>query len=292
MNTTTTMSRESHAATAINPLETIGGMGLPRQSEPSSFDEKLEVWRRCRVELSELPLEAAADDEDRLCNALEAAERKLMGQRVESASDLRALAEIIWPDPSSIPPRQMMTTFFAALRQLDRSASRTFDPKAWVSQFKRGDGGWVERDGEILLLSPTPQSDLIAALFWEMETRGARELVENEIRRRAAVPDGPQSAWTKAVSAYQATKAELDAHQFTTNNSKLGTDECTAYENKTERLANKHSAALEALFVCPSPNAEALRFKLRLFASEQLSDWHRNHEFADLLATEADRLLS
>lgn len=275
-------------------MERIGGVAAAQATvtkEPTRFQKALAVWLARRNELNEAPLDIDQRREDELTDLLFAAEEKVLSESPSSFSELRALTELIFQDPGSMPSPHLLSALFAALRKLDGNGpSPTFNAKDWLRYFERANGGWIERDGEIVLVHPAKPSDLMQELLWVLETRDGLAAVRDEIRSRSGRPS--HSEWPTLLSRYLAAEARMNVHEAVIDSSAFGSPENIAHEELTAKLADEHSAALEALFAYPSPSVEAFRAKVRLYHTQQLYDWTDAGTFARVLAEEAERFTS
>ncbi|MBY8335892.1 hypothetical protein KYN89_02405 [Alteriqipengyuania sp. NZ-12B] len=134
------------------------------------------------------PLDNDQQAEDARYSVMIEAERKLFATKPRTVTDVRALAEIAFRDPDSIPGADLIGSVLNGLRDLDDNApSPTFDPEQWLVLYERCGGGWVRPAGrELTLCAPVPASDGIQASLWELETRGGREQVLRLIEEREA----------------------------------------------------------------------------------------------------------
>lgn len=257
----------------------------------SRFDEVLADYNQHREWLDNLPVQSDADIETRFMDALGAAEQRLLRTPVGNVSDLRAMAEIIWQDRDGLPSSKMLSAFFDNLRRLDGNApSRTFNPAPWLDWFERHGGGWIERDGEIVLLVPHGERDLITDAMWQLETRGALEQVKALIREQGTETDDNKPAWGALLSLYQTAKARLDEH-CAQPSPEFDDAECDAYEAKTDKLATEHADLFVELMLAPAPDAAGLAYKMAAYANVVGGDaWDRGAEMVAQLAQDARNL--
>lgn len=183
----------------------------------SRFDAALAEYLRERDRLEAMPVETTSrEDEGRAMEAMAAAEDRLFRHAPQTVSDVRALAEITWRDPDSIPDASMIGAVINGLRQLDGNApSRTFAPESWLRNYERLGGGWTNVEGEVSLLAPVPSHDGLQAMLWELDTRGGREQVKVAIR---SLPDGALTipaavCWQSLCRAYDEAAEAVKAHE-------------------------------------------------------------------------------
>ena len=260
---------------------------------PSAFDAALSTYVARRDTLNGLPHDADQASEDSLADLLTAAERRLIDTPTTKISDIRAIAEMIWCSPDAVPDAYQLRRLFEELRRLDDDGPcRTFNAAHWLAWFERNGGGWIDRDGEIILVAPANgAADLVEDALWYLETRDGIAQVKEHIRNKPKATTETPPTWEDLLRDYRAAKEKLDQHCALPSPT-LIESEIEAYEAKTDGLTDTHSELMEAIMLYPSPNAAAVAFKMRLFAKEQLSDWHRNHEFSRIIADEAERLIS
>lgn len=262
--------------------------------EPSAFDAALADYMKTRAVLNELPAHIGGDEERRLMDAQGVAEDRLFRQPPKSIADIRALAEIAWQDPASLPTSDMIATVLKGLRSLDGNApSRTFDAKWWLYSFERFGGGYVVRGDEVLIVTPIPQSEALIGLLWELETRGGREQVKAAIREREAAKANPKG-WRELRERVEAEDARLRANDQTSQVAAFGTPECEAAEARTAQIVESYDAAVDAIMRFPAPNPEALRYKLAILATERFTIGHDDNaaDFARQVKADADALLA
>ena len=255
-------------------------------TEQSAFTRALDEWLSNRRALDALPV-TDTEVETRFMDALSAAERRLFKATPKTIADVRALAEIAWQDADSLPPRELVASILMNLRRLDNDApSRTFNPEAWLSWFERSGGGWVEREGEIILLVPSTGNN-VADAMWQLETLGGLEQVRELIRQRHVPQTAPVQTWGTLKSAYETASARLDEH-CAIRSPEVGDDAIDNYETKTGVLADARADALTDLILFPAPNCKALAFKLRAYDAVIGGDsWTRGSELVAQLAADA-----
>lgn len=260
-------------------------------AQHTGFDKALELYNRRTASLDALPSNVSQDMETEACDLRTAAERQLFRQKVHSVADVRALAEVIFLDPDALPMPEHTTALLNALRSLDkRNPSRTFNPSAWLRALERHGGGWVMQDDEVSFLYPGNKPEVIDSLMWELETRDGCEAVKEEIRKREASSVEAKPTWQTLLSAYQTADARLKEHSAEVDTSKCGSPENVAHEAKTDRLADEHTEALEALLRYPSPDKAAFAFKARVLAEHQAYQWATGKELTGIIADEAEQL--
>ncbi|MEP2736728.1 MAG: hypothetical protein ABJP34_10570 [Erythrobacter sp.] len=268
-------------------METITETRPQSQPTKTAFQVALDTWIARRDALNLCNDDARSDE---LGDLLFAAERALLKQPVNNISDLRSLSEVIWQDPHSYPSDALIAVFFKALRGLDNNAeSATFNAANWLSHFERFGGGWVETDGAVKLVHPVEQSDAMDDLIWELETRDGLKAVKAAILAKAKQLEEPVCDWAKLLSAFQTADLALAAHGDETPHP-AGSPENEAREAKTDALVDASTDALVTLMRFPSPDGTAYRTKAKLYADHHCHDWNEAHEFAQILASEAERL--
>lgn len=289
-----TISESRTLSNEAADMDRIGGIAAARSTaakEPSRFQKALAVWIARRNELNDAPLDIGQQREDELTDLLYAAEEKVLSESPTTLSELRALAEMIFQDRGSMPSPHLLSALFAGIRKLDGNGpSPTLNAKDWLRYFERENGGWVERDGEIVLIHPAKPSDLMSDLLWVLETRNGFSAVKAEIVARSETP--AQDGWPTLFARYMAAEARLNVHEAMIDCSVCGSPENIAHEELTAKLADDHTEALEALFTYPSPDIDAFRTKIRLYHTQQLFDWTDAGIFARVLAEEAERFAS
>lgn len=166
-------------------MQTATTIAPNAHASDSKFAIALATWRRRRDHQEAMPLNGCQEAEDDAWAATAYAEDVLVRTPAQTLSDLRAKAEIIWCDAGSVPSDEYVAAFFADLCNLTgNEQSRTFDAAGWLSWFERIGGGWVEREGDIILMAP--DQDQLKDAFWMLNTRGGREAVKAVIRERIA----------------------------------------------------------------------------------------------------------
>ena len=262
----------------------------------SRFDEALTEYLRERDRLEAMPVETTSrEDEGRAMEAMAAAERRLFNKTPQTVSDVRALAEIAWRDPDSLPDVSMIGAVINGLRQIDGNApSRTFEPDSWLRNYERLGGGWTNVEGEVSLLAPVPTPEGLQAMLWELDTRGGREQVKAAIR---SLPDGaitvPASVrWQSLCRAYDEAAEAMKAHEAIKNPHRYDSPECEAHEAETERLAIAEGEAFDAMMLHPAPDTAALAFKLAAQSSfTKGQHWPTADKIAARLAADAATIL-
>lgn len=154
----------------------------------ANFARALAAFNYARDTLNASPEDVTPEHEDMLSDAYHCAFDRAMTTPASSTSDLRAKFEILWEDANSIPRTEHLAAMMADLVRLTSAEpSRTFNPDTWLRNFERFGGGWIERAGEVVLVTPTdPKSrDAIQDLMFQLEGCNARETVNATIRGRA-----------------------------------------------------------------------------------------------------------
>lgn len=266
----------------------------------SAFDRALAEYLRAREALDATPVDTTSSEDELLAmDAIAAAERRLFQQTPKDLADVRALAEIAFTDPDSIPGMDLIGAVLNGIRQFDHEPSRIFNPGRWIEQFKRSGGGWVVTDDQVALLSPVPQTDAIESLLWELRTRGGEEQVKLIIRETEPVASPTRISTTRAQWEHIQRRYEVETARMAENegNPYQGTvddPECEKAEALTAQIVEAYDAVAEELLRFPAPDAGALRFKLALMACDHFGAFNSRHsrEFAQVIAADAARLLA
>jgi len=112
--------------------------------------------------------------------ALRAAQDRLMAVPATNLDQLRAKADAMFFDLSSVVERDHIVSFMSDLVELTGGLqSITFDPTAWLDLFTRRGGSWKFCGGELLFF--VPETDLARESMAELEMRGGRAAVESLI---------------------------------------------------------------------------------------------------------------
>lgn len=248
-------------------------------TKPSSFQKTLAEYLDCLRRLEGKPA-----NEQALLDSLHASECSLLEETPQTVADLRALAEIIWQDQDGVPSSEMLRSFFRALRTLTGGEpSQTFDAGAWLNWFETHNGGWIERDGDILLLWPEGDNAAMQLddLRFVLETRAGHAQVIAEIRRRQIERESKCAvsapSWSQSVAAYEAANADLNA---------APDDE----EQLIDTLVDARTAAIETLFATPAPDCSAVAFKLSVYQQAELQNWNKASRYLGLVSKDAERL--
>lgn len=271
-----------------------------RAREESAFDRCLAEYLQAREALDALPVDTTSADDERIAmDAMCAAERRLFKQTPQNIADVRALAEVAFTDPDSIPGMDLIGAVLTGIRAFDPAPSRVFDPAKWVEQFREYGGGWVVRDGRVDLLTPVPASDTLTTLMWELRTRGGEEQVKSIIRdldpaARIATGERERAKWEHIQRRYEIEAARMAENEGRPYRGTLDDPECEKAEELTARIVEAYDAVAEELLRFPAPDAEALRFKLALMACDHFGAFNNRHapEFAKIIAADAARILS
>lgn len=148
------------------------------------FDEALTALRARRAALDAVPMDNDAES-DAAIDALFFAERRVMQIPADSISDFRAKFELLFNDGSTTTDPESLAPLFADLHRLTaHEPCRTLTPESWLAHFEACGGGWIEREGEILLLFPDRGKSEYSQ--WLLETRGLRHGAIELIRQRSA----------------------------------------------------------------------------------------------------------
>ncbi len=266
----------------------------------SGFDRSLAEYLRARDALDAKPVETTScEDEQLAMDAVAAAENRLFKQTPRSLADVRALAEIAFTDPDSIPGMDLIGAVMNGIRQFDHEPSRIFNPGRWIEQFKRSGGGWVVTDDQVALLSPFPQTDAIDCLLWELRTRGGEEQVKSIIRETElvaapALATASRLHWEHIQRRYEVEAARMAENEGNPYQGTVDDPECERAEALTAQIVEAYDAVAEELMRFPAPDVEALQFKLALMACDHFGAFNsrQSHEFAQVIAADAARLLA
>lgn len=151
------------------------------------FAIALSDFLAARTTLNSLPPSVTNDVETACGDAFTYAEDRLISTPAKTVSDLRAKMEVIWNDPAALPTPETIRAVMADVHALtDHEPSRIFDAPAWLAWFEQQGGGWIEREGEIILLIPD-KSDLnrMDDIMHELAACDGRDAVCNVIRERS-----------------------------------------------------------------------------------------------------------
>ncbi|KZY55398.1 hypothetical protein A3736_01865 [Erythrobacter sp. HI0063] len=264
-------------------------------STQSAFDRAIADYGHARAALDALPVETTSSEVEQIAmDAVYTAERRLLRQSPQNVSDVRAMAEIVWADPDSIPCEDSIAAVLNGLRKLDGKPSRTFSATAWLVQFERLGGGWTDVEGEVSLLTPVPTNDGLKSLLWQLDTTGGREQVKAAIRSKSDAVSAvvAPTDWDTLCRNYERAKSAVDAHHAIGNPHPFGSAECNLQEATMETLATAQGDAFTALMLFPAPNAAALAYKLATQLTFLGGDqWHESSAIAKQLAADAASLL-
>ena len=242
----------------------------------NSFARILDTWRTRRRAYDTLPLDDT-EAESAASDALSSAENELFSTPAGTIGDFRAKFEIAFPDTYTSISDLALRGLFADLRRLDGDApSRTFDARKWLARFEQLGGGWVDREGEIVLL--VPDGARIEYPLWELDTRGAREAVYDLIRERGTSGAEPASyGFQDAVAAYRRARDEYE-RICRKGDDEAGRTACTATDK-----------AFEGMLRVPSETVADIATKLETMIFEyQESTWDEDR--CRLIADDARRL--
>lgn len=124
------------------------------------FAAALDAFVFARDALNNQPANSAAEAEDFHSEAYHGTFDRLMKTKAADVSDLRAKLEALWEDPQATPRTEHMLAIMQDMLALtDAEPSRTFNPAIWLQSFERFGGGWIERNGELVLLVPHGSTD-------------------------------------------------------------------------------------------------------------------------------------
>lgn len=157
------------------------------------FAAALEAYIYARDALNNQPDANSNEQCELLSDAYQSAHERLITTKVADVSDFRAKMEALWEDPHSIPPVQYLQAMMQDLLVLtDAEPSRTFNAEHWLHHFERFGGGWIERNGELVLLVPHGSTDgytqdAIADLMFTLEACHGRDAVIEAIRSKTSL---------------------------------------------------------------------------------------------------------
>lgn len=124
------------------------------------FAAALAAHNFARDALNNQPPSTGEDENDLLADAYATALDRLLKTNAADVSDLRAKMEVLFEDTHSIPRADHVQSIMQDLLALtDAEPSRTFNPDTWLQSFERMGGGWIERNGELVLLVPHGSTD-------------------------------------------------------------------------------------------------------------------------------------
>jgi hypothetical protein len=157
-------------------------------TEQDYFANALSLSLAAIQRLNNLPEGISLEDEEIVSHAYSTLEDRLIATPAATISDLRAKMEVVFHDIAATPRPETLLTLMRDLHSLTgHEPSRYFDPAAWLKWFQRWGGGWVEREGEIILVVPDGPNapGPIKDVMFELEACDARKLVEQFIRERS-----------------------------------------------------------------------------------------------------------
>ena len=167
--------------------------------------------------------------------------------------------------------------------------SEAFDPATWLADFEANAGGYiVTPDSDVRLVrsvvTGTPEQHAQAAAMEAALTPEQTQAVADLIRSRRQAPDHGSPTWADLKRNYLAAEEALSDYCSGSAQSRA--------QREVDRLCDKHANALDALLLAPSPDLEALAFKLELHAAQTINKgWHAAGTIADVLAEDARRLI-
>lgn len=271
-----------------------------RTPQQTAFDRALAEYLLARDTLDSLPVETATREAETLAmDAMGAAEGRLFRQTPQNIADVRALAEIAFNDPDSLPGWDLIGAVLNGLRLFDYEPSRVFSAAKWVDTYRRFGGGWVVTDEGVQLLMPVPASDTLESLMWELQTRGGEDavkaiIVSGEPVASPAIETSDRRTWGNIKRRFEVEAARMDANEATPYQGTIDDPECAKAEALTAQIVDAYDACAEELLRFPAPDAEALRYKLVVMASDYFASINERHygELAKIVAADAERLLA
>ena len=183
---------------------------------------------------------------------------------------------------------QIIRNDFARLES-GQPQTAAFDPAAWLADFEANAGGYiVTPDNDVRLVrsvvTGTRKQHAQAAAMEAALTPEQTEAVAALIGSRRQVSDHDNPTWADLKRDYLAAEKALSDHCSGSKQSRA--------QREVDRLCDKHANALDALLLAPSPDLEALAFKLQIHAAQTVNDgWHTAGTIADIRAEDARRLI-
>ncbi|MEN8859010.1 hypothetical protein [Qipengyuania flava] len=117
-------------------------------------------------------------------------------------------------------------------------------------------------------------------------------LSQYDAHRRGTKGNSDPARWVALSDAFASAHAAMLAHEALPDNSKCGSPDNLAHEDKTERLATAQAEAFDAMMLEPAPNRAALAIKMRAYHDISAADgWDNGGKIAAMLASDATRLL-
>lgn len=154
------------------------------------FADAVKAYNYARDALENQPDDTSAEQSELLSDAYSSAYERVITMRAADISDFRAKMEVLWEDPHSTPSATYLQSLMQDLIALtDAEPSRTFDAKLWLYHFERNGGGYIERDGELVLMVPhvvkdSTARDVLDDLMFSLEACQGRLAVIEAIKRR------------------------------------------------------------------------------------------------------------
>lgn len=147
------------------------------------FEEALAAYIATREWFNQLPTDLDYIDEERAGDAYATALNRVLDTPAVTIKQIRDKAEILFGEervPAS--PDTVLPLMHDLHRLAGGGPSRVFSSRSWLKWFERRGGGWVERDGEIILLTPD-NGDADDALYL-LAANNARTQAIEAIRER------------------------------------------------------------------------------------------------------------
>lgn len=154
------------------------------------FAAALDAYIFARDALNNQPDNTSVEAEEFHSEAYHGAFDRLMKAMAADVSDLRAKMESLWEDPQALPcPEHMQAIMQDLLALTDAEPSRTFNADTWLRNFERFGGGWIERNGELVLMVPHGSTDgytqdAIDDMMFTLEACHGRPAVIEAIRAK------------------------------------------------------------------------------------------------------------
>lgn len=154
------------------------------------FAAALSTYIFARDALNNQPPSNTADEGELLSDAYQNAYDRLLNTQAADLSDVRAKMEVLWEDANSLPrPEHLQSLMQDLVALTDAEPSRTFNAETWLHNFERFGGGYIERNGELVLLVPHGSTDgytqdAISDLMFTLEACHGRPAVVEVIRAK------------------------------------------------------------------------------------------------------------
>lgn len=152
------------------------------------FAEALTAYHSAKDYLNGLSESVSHEESDRAGDSYSLSHDRLIATPARSISDLRAKMEVVWADKASTPSAETVLAILADCHRLTNyEPSRAFNAAEWLDWFERNGGGWIEREGEMLLLVPEASDsslDPMDGIMHELAAFNGAGQVKALIRKR------------------------------------------------------------------------------------------------------------